>query len=61
MYGTSGRLNQRKDFNDLKNLAPNGVMLWRFAPAHLPTPHSSARQLFVFVTLLRQGRVNKSH
>jgi hypothetical protein len=24
VYGTSGRLRQRKDFNDLKNLAPNG-------------------------------------
>jgi hypothetical protein len=27
VYGTSGRLRQRKDFNDLKNLAPNGVVL----------------------------------
>jgi hypothetical protein len=25
VYGTSGRLRQRKDFNDLKNLAPNGA------------------------------------
>jgi hypothetical protein len=25
VYGTSGRLRQRKGFNDLKNLAPNGV------------------------------------
>jgi hypothetical protein len=25
VYGTSGRLRQRKGFNDLKNLAPNGA------------------------------------
>jgi hypothetical protein len=27
VYGTSGHLRQRKDFNDLKNLAPNGGLL----------------------------------